>query len=57
MTRSKIDQDSADELTKYGIARMPVDYFHYQGFRYSSLEDAIAEAKRRQTRAPDGKKS
>ena len=34
------------ELKKYGIRRIPVDYFHYREFRYTNLADAIAQAKR-----------
>jgi hypothetical protein len=38
----------AEEMSKYGITRVPVDYFHYGDFRYTNLEGAIAEAKRQQ---------
>jgi hypothetical protein len=38
--------DIADQMARYGITRVPVDYFHVGEFRYSNLEDAIAEAKR-----------
>jgi hypothetical protein len=38
--------ESTEELAKYGITRVPVDYFYYGGFRYTNLEDAVAEAKR-----------
>jgi hypothetical protein len=34
------------EMTKYGITRVPVDYFHYKEYRYTNLDDAIAQAKR-----------
>jgi hypothetical protein len=34
------------EMAKYGITRVPVDYFHYRDYRYTSLEDAIAQARR-----------
>lgn len=37
------------EMVKYGITRVPVDYFHYRGFRYTNLSDAIAQAKRDQS--------
>ena len=39
---------AAEEMAKYGITRVPVDYFHYGKYRYTNLEDAIAEAKREQ---------
>jgi hypothetical protein len=35
-------------MARYGIIRVPVDYFHLGEFRYSNLEDAIAEARRQQ---------
>jgi hypothetical protein len=37
---------SPDELAEYGIERVPVDYFHWKGFRYTSLKDAVAAARR-----------
>jgi hypothetical protein len=41
------DQSSNEaELQKYGIERVPVDYFHYRQFRYTNLNDALAQAKR-----------
>ena len=36
-----------DEMGKYGITRVPVDYFHVGPYRYTNLADAIAQAKRR----------
>ena len=41
------EQDDNDEMLKYGISRVPVDYFHYKDFRYTALKDAVAEARRR----------
>lgn len=35
-----------EEMQKYGIKRVPIDYFHINGFRYSDLKDAVAQAKR-----------
>ena len=40
--------ETAEEMAKYGITCVPVDYFHYGSFRYTNLEDAVAEAKRQQ---------
>lgn len=37
---------AAEEMARYGIVRVPVDYFHVGGFRYTALADAIAQAKR-----------
>jgi hypothetical protein len=39
---------TADALARYGITRVPVDYFHLGGFRYTSLPEAIAQARRQQ---------
>ena len=41
--------EAAEEMAKYGITCVPVDYFHYGSFRYTNLEDAVAEAKRQQS--------
>ena len=43
--------DAAQEMAKYGIARVPVDYFHYKQYRYLNLEDAVAQAQIDQERA------
>jgi hypothetical protein len=43
--------DIADQMATYGITRVPVDYFHVGKYRYSNLDDAIAEAKRREPAA------
>lgn len=45
-TTSDINPEDAEEMAKYGITRVPVDYFHYREFRYTNLKDAIAQAKR-----------
>lgn len=42
--KGQLDQDAADAMALYGIVRVPVDYFHYKGYRYTSLKDAIAQA-------------
>ena len=44
----------AEEMGKYGITCTPVDYFHYGSFRYTNLEDAVAEAKRQQPQKDSG---
>ena len=46
--QTKILNNSADEreMKKYGVERVPVYYFHYREFRYTNVEDAIAQAKR-----------
>lgn len=40
----------AQLMARYGIVRRPVDYFHVGPHRYTSLEDAVAEAKRSMVR-------
>ncbi len=42
------DQIEAEEMVKYGITCVPVDYFHWAGYRYTNLQDAISQAKRTQ---------
>ena len=37
-----------DDMARYGITRVPVDYFHYKQYRYTNLADAVAQAKRAQ---------
>lgn len=38
--------DLDEELRKYGITRVRVEYFEVNGYRYSTVRDAIAESKR-----------
>ncbi|HEY8434409.1 MAG TPA: hypothetical protein VIK68_07330 [Sphingomicrobium sp.] len=42
------DRDKADraELERYGIERVPADIYLWGGYRYSTVRDAIAAAKR-----------
>ena len=49
MTRNTNDKREQAELDRYGIERVPVDVFHWGGYRYSSARDAIAAAKRSAT--------
>jgi len=44
------DTEATELMAKYGITRTPVDEFRYKSFCYSSLRDAIAQAKRDQGR-------
>lgn len=34
------------EMAKYGITRSTVEYFHYRDFKYTNVNDALAQAKR-----------
>lgn len=38
------------EMSKYGITRSTVDYFHYRDFKYTNMNDALAQAKREEKR-------
>lgn len=38
--------EASEKMNKYGITCVSADYFHLGQYRYSRLEDAIAEAKR-----------
>jgi hypothetical protein len=50
--RLVIKQDDAEQMAKYGITRVPKDYFLYKEFRYTNLDDAIAQAKRQHSAVP-----
>ena len=41
-----VEQNSQDEMTRYGITRVPGDHYHYKQYRYTRLDDAIAQAER-----------
>lgn len=43
-----LGQDALQRMTKYGVIQIPVDTFHVGGYRYTNLEDAIAQAERQQ---------
>jgi hypothetical protein len=43
-------QIDEEELTRLGIKRVPADIFVWRGYRYSHVRDAIAAAKRADTR-------
>ncbi len=47
-SKSEPKADDAEELAKFGITRVAVDYFHCGPFRYTNLKDAIAQARRQQ---------
>ena len=40
-----------EQMARYGITRVHMDYFHVGKYRYTNLDDAIAEAERRQSAA------
>ena len=42
-----VDQKSDEDLmARYGIIRVPADYFLCGQYRYTNLKDALAQAKR-----------
>jgi hypothetical protein len=43
---ARSDQAAASAMAAKGITRVSVDYFHYKSFRYTNLEDAVAQANR-----------
>ncbi|MGJ3231214.1 MAG: hypothetical protein ACFE0P_05405 [Oceanicaulis sp.] len=34
------------DMERYGITKSTVEYFHYKTFRYTTLQEAINQAKR-----------
>jgi len=40
------DAASAALMVQYGITRVPADAFHLGKWRYSNLDDAVAQARR-----------
>lgn len=43
---SQTDTDESELMARCGITRVPVNQYHYKGWRYSNLADAIAQARR-----------
>ena len=41
---SSADSRTANDELTFGITRVPVDYFYYREFRYTNLNDAVAQA-------------
>lgn len=39
-------ESEQDMIDRYGIIRVPADYFLYGQYRYTNLKDAVAQAKR-----------
>jgi hypothetical protein len=38
--------ENVAEMEKYGITKKPIDYYFYGEYRYTTLRDALAQAKR-----------
>lgn len=47
--QSNEEKDLERQMREFGVKRVPVDYFYVDGFRYTDLKDAIAQAKRMRT--------
>jgi len=45
-------RDAFEEMAKYGIKRVSIEYFYFGAYGYVDLKDAIAQAKRE---APPGR--
>jgi hypothetical protein len=45
-SRAGLGTEAVQEMARYGIQCAQMTQFFYGGFRYTNLEDAIAEAKR-----------
>lgn len=52
-TTSRIGPTSVEieEMQKYGVRRVPTEYFVYRAYRYANLADALAQAKLESTMA------
>jgi hypothetical protein len=47
-TDPAITAEDTNAMERFGIVRVPVDYFWLGEFRYTNLKDAIAQAKRQE---------
>ncbi len=44
--RPALSREAHIEMERFGIVRVPADIFCYREFRYTNLQDALAQAKR-----------
>ena len=35
-----------EQMARFGIVKVPADQYHYRDWRYSKLDDALAQARR-----------
>jgi hypothetical protein len=47
-------EEKSAQLARYGILRVATEHFTVGGYRYSKIEDAVAEAKRRLASSREG---
>jgi hypothetical protein len=43
--RPELSLKVRQEMDRYGIVRVPADNFFYRDFRYTNVQDALAQAK------------
>ena len=41
-----VPADETELMARYGIIKVPAFRYHYRDWRYSTLDDAVAQAKR-----------
>ena len=44
--RPALSVETRQKMDRYGIVRVPADIFCYREFRYTNVQDALAQAKR-----------
>jgi hypothetical protein len=44
--RPALSVEARQEMDRYGVVRVPADIFCYREFRYTNVQDALAQAKR-----------
>lgn len=42
---TSLPEDAGEQMTRYGITRVPAEVFQYRDYRYTNLRDALAQAK------------
>ena len=42
---SGLTSANLEDMKKYGVTRIPTEYFVYRAYRYTNLSDALAQAK------------
>lgn len=44
-TEAQTDAEVTELMSRYGITRVTANYYHYKTYRYSNIDDAIAQAR------------
>jgi hypothetical protein len=50
-TRADPSPAETEQMQKYGVRRVPTEYYVYRAYRYAHLADALAQAKLESTMA------